>query len=51
MSVKARDGASIEFADEVRDVGEGIRVATVRDPFGNAFGIIENPRFSLANVR
>ena len=28
---------------EVQDVGEGIRVATVVDPFGNVFGIIENP--------
>ena len=34
-----------------QDVGSGIRVATVRDPFGNAFGIIENPHFSAANVR
>jgi predicted enzyme related to lactoylglutathione lyase len=34
-----------------RDVGGGIRVATVRDPFGNAFGIIENPHFSAADVR
>lgn len=31
----------------VRDVGEGIRVAEVEDPFGNLFGIIENPHFSL----
>lgn len=37
--------------EEVRDVGGGVRVATVRDPFGNLFGIIENPQFSLANVR
>ena len=37
--------------EEVRDVGGGIRVGTVRDPFGNVFGIIENPQFSLANVR
>jgi predicted enzyme related to lactoylglutathione lyase len=29
----------------VQDVGEGIRVATVRDPFGNVFGVIENPHF------
>ncbi len=28
---------------DVRDVGGGIRVATLRDPFGNVFGIIENP--------
>jgi predicted enzyme related to lactoylglutathione lyase len=29
----------------VQDVGEGIRVAAVLDPFGNAFGLIENPHF------
>jgi predicted enzyme related to lactoylglutathione lyase len=29
----------------VQEVGEGIRVATVLDPFGNIFGIIENPHF------
>jgi predicted enzyme related to lactoylglutathione lyase len=29
----------------VQDVGEGIRVATVLDPFGNVFGLIENPHF------
>lgn len=27
------------------DVGEGIIVATVRDPFGNPFGVIYNPHF------
>jgi predicted enzyme related to lactoylglutathione lyase len=32
-------------ASPVRDVGGGIRVATVKDPFGNVFGIIENPHF------
>ena len=31
----------------VQDVGEGIKVATVKDPFGNVLGIIENPNFSL----
>ncbi len=35
----------------VQDVGGGIRVAAVLDPFGNAFGVIENPHFSAANVR
>lgn len=30
------------------DVGEGIIVASVKDPWGNAFGIIYNPHFSLA---
>jgi predicted enzyme related to lactoylglutathione lyase len=33
----------------VQDVGEGIRVASVRDPWGNLFGIIENPHFQLAS--
>jgi len=29
----------------VNDVGEGIRVAVVTDPYGNAIGLIENPHF------
>ena len=33
--------------EPVQDVGEGIRVATVLDPFGNVLGIIENPNFKL----
>lgn len=37
-----------EIDSPVRDVGEGIRVATVRDPYGNAVGIIENPHFGKA---
>lgn len=31
----------------VQDVGGGIRVASVLDPFGNPFGVIENPHFKL----
>jgi predicted enzyme related to lactoylglutathione lyase len=34
----------------VQDVGEGIRVASVIDPFGNVFGLIENPHFKLSNA-
>jgi predicted enzyme related to lactoylglutathione lyase len=30
----------------VQDVGEGIKVATVADPFGNLIGLIENPNFT-----
>ena len=37
--------------DPVTDVGEGIRVAAVRDPFGNRFGLIENPHFDPSAVR
>jgi predicted enzyme related to lactoylglutathione lyase len=33
--------------NDLQDVGGGILVATVVDPFGNIFGIIENPHFSL----
>ena len=38
-------GASIQGA--LQDVGDGIRVASVRDPFGNILGVIENPHFKL----
>ena len=37
--------------EPVTDVGGGIRVAAVADPFGNRFGIIENPSFDPAGVR
>ena len=30
---------------DIEDVGEGIKKAMVLDPFGNSFGIIENPHF------
>jgi predicted enzyme related to lactoylglutathione lyase len=36
-----------EVLEAVQDVGEGIRVAAVRDPFGNRLGIIENPHFQV----
>jgi hypothetical protein len=34
-----------------QDVGEGIRVAELLDPYGNALGLIENPHFDAAAVR
>jgi catechol 2,3-dioxygenase-like lactoylglutathione lyase family enzyme len=34
--------------EPVEDVGGDIRVATVRDPFGNLVGVIENPSFKPA---
>jgi predicted enzyme related to lactoylglutathione lyase len=30
-----------------RDVGGGIKVATIADPFANRIGLIENPQFQL----
>lgn len=41
-------GATVQ--SEVQEVGGGIRVAVVLDPFGNPFGIIENPHFKLTSV-
>lgn len=38
-------GAEVE--EPVQDVGGGIRTASVLDPFGNVFGVIENPHFKL----
>ena len=37
--------------DPVTDVGGGIKVASVLDPFGNKFSFIENPNFDPASVR
>jgi predicted enzyme related to lactoylglutathione lyase len=34
--------------DPITDVGDGIKVAAVVDPFGNRFGLIENPRFTAS---
>lgn len=36
--------------EPVQDVGEGIKVATVRDPFGNILGVIENPTFRVESA-
>ena len=32
--------------EPMQDVGEGIIIGAVRDPFGNILGVIENPHFS-----
>jgi predicted enzyme related to lactoylglutathione lyase len=40
-----------ETHEPTHDVGGGIKVAAVRDPFGNVFGIIENPNFRRDDVR
>lgn len=33
--------------EPIQDVGEGIRIGSVRDPFGNILGVIENPHFKM----
>jgi len=42
-------GATVVQA--VQDVGEGIRVATIADPFGNHIGLIQNPHFDVKAVK
>jgi predicted enzyme related to lactoylglutathione lyase len=36
---------------DVQDVGGGIVVGTVVDPWGNIFGIIQNPHFKLESAQ
>ena len=38
------------LASPLQDVGDGIRLFTVQDPFGNLFGVIENPQFDLRKI-
>ena len=42
-------GAGIHSA--IQDVGDGIRVAELADPFGNVLGLIQNPHFDAAKVQ
>lgn len=37
--------------EPVVDVGDDIKVAAVKDPFGNRLGIIQNPNFDAGAVR
>jgi predicted enzyme related to lactoylglutathione lyase len=37
--------------EALQDVGGGIRVAGLKGPFGNVFGIIENPSFKPSDVQ
>lgn len=37
--------------EPVTEVGGGIKVAAVQDPFGNRLGIIQNPHFDVQQVR
>ena len=43
--------AGIMPVGEVQDVGGGIKVVDIVDPFGNLVGLIENPHFSVAKVQ
>jgi predicted enzyme related to lactoylglutathione lyase len=44
-------GLGATLPEAIQDVGGGIRVAQLHDPFGNVLGLIENPLFDAAQVR
>jgi predicted enzyme related to lactoylglutathione lyase len=44
-------GLGATVLEPVVEVGDGIKVAAVTDPFGNRFGIIENPGFDASKVK
>jgi len=39
-----------KLLDPVQDVGDGIKVGAVLDPFGNRLGFIENPLDAMARA-
>ena len=47
-AVKHFERAGAPIVEAIQDVGEGIKVAAVADPFGNLIGLIENPHFESA---
>lgn len=48
--VKRLEGLGAQILEPVKDVGEGIKVAALKDPFGNALRIIQNPHFKTKDV-
>jgi predicted enzyme related to lactoylglutathione lyase len=49
--LKRLESLGAKVIDPAHDVGGGIFVASVADPFGNCFGIIQNPHFSREKVQ
>ena len=43
-------GIGAKVVEPILDVGEGIKVCTLADPYGNLFGVIENPHFDPKTV-
>ena len=44
-TMRTLGAVGVTVAAPMQEVGEGIKVATVADPFGNLIGLIENPHF------
>jgi len=49
--VRRIEGMQVRVHEALKDVGDGIKVASFLDPFGNIFGIIENSHFDPKAVR
>lgn len=41
----------VTIKGEIQDVGGGIKVVDLADPFGNLVGLIENPNFDAGKIR
>lgn len=50
-TMKALKAEGVKVRSDARDVGDGIKVAAIEDPFGNVIGLIENPHFKGEDVR
>ena len=44
------EARGVTVRNPVQDVGEGILVAAISDPFGNTIGLIENPHFGKSQA-
>ncbi len=48
LTLAALTAQKIRVRSQLQDVGGGILVASIEDPFGNVIGLIENPHFQLS---
>ena len=51
VEVKRLVGLGAKLVGDIQEVGGDIKVADVADPFGNHFGVIENPHFDPKSVK
>jgi predicted enzyme related to lactoylglutathione lyase len=49
-SLKYLLDAGGKINSEIQDVGNNILTATIIDPFGNIFGLIQNPHFKFEEI-
>ena len=41
-------GLGATALEPIQDVGGGVKIGAVKDPFGNFLGVVENPGFRIA---